>query len=66
MNIQSIVARFGKYLIAVVVAVVLFVSGAVTDAGEAVQLALSPEKAIQQAAELINQTPPAEVEKALQ
>jgi len=66
MSVQAVVSRFSPYIISVVIAVVSFLSGAVTDIGQAVQLAITPEKAVVQAAELINETPPVEVEKALQ
>lgn len=69
MNIQTIlstiVSRAAPLLLSAIIAAFAFLTGAITDVGQAVQVAITPERAIQQAADIINQTPPAEVEKAL-
>jgi len=59
------VAKFGKYILAVVIAIVGFLSGSITDVGQAVQVALAPDKAIVQATEILNETPASEVQKAV-
>lgn len=63
--IQSIVSRAGPYIISFVIALVSFLGGAVTDVGQTVQIAITPEKALVQAAELIKDTPSAEVQEVL-
>lgn len=54
---QSIIGKYVKYIFAVFIAILLFASGAVTDLGQLAGYALSPEKAIARAVELINETP---------
>lgn len=61
----KLVAEYGRYLVMVVIAVVGFLSGSITDVGQAVQVALDKDRAIVQAAEILNETSTAEVNKAL-
>lgn len=57
---------FGKYILMVVIALLSFLSGSVTDIGQAVQIAIDKDKAIVQAAEIINQTPDAQIKAAVE
>lgn len=59
------IKSFGKYILSVVVAILLFLSGAVTDIGQLAQVVIDPSKAIAQAAVLINDTPKTEIVKAV-
>lgn len=62
----KIVAQFGKYILMVVIALLSFLGGSVTDVGQAVQIALDKDKALAQAVEIINETPAAEIKKVVE
>lgn len=62
---NHIVTRLAPYILSLVIAILSFLTGSVTDVGQAVQIALDKEKAIVQAAEIMDATPPAEIEEAL-
>ena len=62
----SFLQNFGKYILMVIIAVLSFLSGSVTDIGQAVQIAIDKDKAIVQAATIINQTPEAQLKAAVQ
>lgn len=62
---RSIIKLAAPYILSTVIALLTFFTGAITDVGQAVKVALTPEKAIVQAAEILNDTPQAEVQKAL-
>ena len=54
---KNIVKRFGKYALGAFAALLLFLSGAVTDLGQLAALAIDPTKAVTQAVILLDQTP---------
>lgn len=62
----SFLKQFGKYILMVVVALLSFLSGSVTDIGNAVQIAIDKDKAIAQAAAIINETPQDELKAAIE
>lgn len=62
----SFLQNFGKYILMVIIAVLSFLSGSVTDIGQAVQIAIDKDKAIVQAAEIINQTPDEQIKAAVE
>lgn len=57
---------FGKYILMVVIALLSFLSGSVTDVGQAVQIAIDKDKAITQAVEIINETPEQKIKAAVE
>lgn len=57
--------NFGKYILMVVIAVLSFLSGSVTDIGQVVQIAIDKDKAIVQAVEIINDTPEPQIKAAV-
>jgi len=61
----SFLQNFGKYILMVVIALLSFLSGSVTDIGQAVQIAINKDKAITQAVEIINDTPEAQIKAAV-
>jgi predicted anti-sigma-YlaC factor YlaD len=61
----NIVGQFGKYILMVIIALLSFFGGSVTDIGQAFQIAINKDKAIAQAVEIINETPPAEIKDAV-
>jgi len=58
---QTFLKSFGKYILMALVAALSFLSGSVTDIGQATQIALDKDKAIAQAVEIIQETPKAAV-----
>lgn len=62
----SFLQNFGKYILMVIIAVLSFLSGSVTDIGQAVQIAIDKDKAIVQAATIINQTPDEQIKAAVE
>ena len=62
----SFLRTFGKYILMVIIALLSFLSGSVTDIGQAVQIAIDKDKAIVQAATIINQTPEEQLKAAIQ
>lgn len=63
--LKSIIGNFKGIIFAVFVALLSFLSGATTDIGQALQIALDPQKALTQAAVLINETPKEEIVEAV-
>jgi len=61
----SFLNTFGKYILMVVIAALSFLSGSVTDIGQAVQIAIDKDKAITQAVEIINDTPEQQLKAAV-
>lgn len=62
----SFLRTFGKYILMVVIAALSFLSGSVTDIGQAVQIAIDKDKAITQAVEIINETPEHQLKAAVE
>lgn len=62
---QKIIVKFAPYIMSLVIAVMSFFTG-MSDVGESVQIALDKDKAIAQAAEIISETPTAEIKKAVE
>ncbi len=62
---QQIIAKFGPYILSFVIAVISFLGGSVTSIGDAVHIAIDKDSAIEQAAEILADTPPSEVKDAL-
>ncbi len=59
------IARFAPYFLSVFIAILGFFSGATTDIGESLQIALDKDKALAQAVEILNETPKAEIVEAV-
>lgn len=62
---QQIVSRLAPYILSLFIAVLGLFTG-MSDVGEAIQVAIDPDKAIVQATEILNDTPPAEIKEALE
>lgn len=62
---KDFAVKFGKYVLAVVIAVILFVSGSVTDIGQLLGYAIDPQKAVARAVEIVNTTPKDELIEAV-
>lgn len=54
---KDLTLKFGKYALGAFAALLLFISGAVTDLGQLAALAIDPTKAVTQAVVLLNETP---------
>ncbi len=63
--IKAILGKFKGPVFAVFVALLSFLSGATTDIGQALQIALDPQKALAQSALLINETPKTDIVEAV-
>jgi len=63
---SKFLANFGKYILMALIAILSFASGSVTDTGQALQIALDKDKALAQAAVIINETPKQEIVEAVQ
>ncbi len=61
----SFLKTFGKYILMVIIAGLSFLSGSVTDVGQAVQIAIDKDKAVQQAVTIINETPVTQIKSAV-
>lgn len=61
----SFLNQFGKYILMAIIALISFLSGSVTDPGQAVQILLDKDTAIKQAIEIIQETPAAEIKEAM-
>lgn len=59
------IAKFAPYILSVFIAVLSFISGSTTDIGQSVAIALDKDKAVAQAAQIINATPLAEIKQAI-
>lgn len=62
----SFLQNFGKYILMVIIALLSFLSGSVTDIGQAVQIAIDKDKAISQAVEIISETPDQQIKTAVE
>jgi len=60
------IAKFAPYILSVFIAVLSFISGSTTDIGQSVAIALDKDKAVAQAAQIINATPAADIKKAIE
>lgn len=61
----QIVQRLAPYILSLVIAILSFVTGAVTDVGQATQIALDKDKALIQATEILNDATPEELKEAI-
>lgn len=65
-KVKQIIGSFGKYILMGIIALLSFGSGSVTDLGQAFQIAFDKDKALAQAAVIINETPKEEIVQAVQ
>lgn len=65
MSFAQIVKEFGKYVLGAVAVALLYVAGAVDGPLSAVQLALNPNAAIEQAVDVLVDAPAAQIEEAV-
>ena len=63
---MNFISKYAPYILSVFIAVLGFLSGATTDIGQSIAIALDKDKAVAQAAQIINATPPAEIKKAIE
>ena len=62
---KDLALRFGRYFLAAVVLLIGFAGGSVTDFGQAFQIMVDKDKALAQAAVIINDTPKEEIVQAV-
>ncbi len=63
---DKIIQKFGRFILGAVIALLGFLGGSVTDIGQLFQIAVDKDKALAQAAIIINETPKEEIIQAVQ